>query len=234
MAHFLLIHGASHGAWCWAKLLPELAARGHSARAIDLPSHGDDPTDPATVTLDDYVAACIDALEDETVLVGHSLGGLTITLAAAKASEKVRKLVYLCAFVPPPGQAFAEIRKGAVTPDLQSILTIDRDRGLSLVDPERCGPVFYSDCTAEDLAFAQTRLSPQPIAVLTETLDFRPPTVPRHYIICSDDRTVRPEYQRAVTRDWPVGTVHTLAAGHSPFFSHPAKLAELLGEIAAS
>ena len=39
MARFLLIHGSCHGAWCWRDLLPELAARGHEARAIDLPFH---------------------------------------------------------------------------------------------------------------------------------------------------------------------------------------------------
>lgn len=234
MAHFLLIHGASHGAWCWKKLVPLLAAQGHTARAIDLPSHGDDPTDPETVTMTDYVAACRNAVEDETILVGHSLGGLTITLAAAEVPHKIRSLVYLCAFVPPPGQAFAEVRKAAVTPDLQSILTVDRARGLSFVDPERAGPVFYSDCLPEDIDFAVNRLSPQPISILTEVLDFEQPAVPRHYILCADDRTVSPGYQATVTSGWPPDTVHRIASGHSPFFSQPAKLAEILGKIAAT
>jgi pimeloyl-ACP methyl ester carboxylesterase len=44
MAEFLLIHGSCHGAWCWRDVLPELERLGHSARAIDLPSHGVDQT----------------------------------------------------------------------------------------------------------------------------------------------------------------------------------------------
>jgi pimeloyl-ACP methyl ester carboxylesterase len=234
MAHFLLVHGASHGAWCWSKLIPHIEAAGHTARAIDLPSHGDDPTAPETVTMADYVAACVGALEPETILVGHSLGGLTITLAAARSPTKVRSLVYLCAFVPPSGQAFAEIRKGAITPDLQKIVTVDRERGVSTVDPSQAGSVFYSDCSAEDIAFAVARLSPQPIGLLSEVLEFTPPSVARHYIRCTRDRTVDPAYQHAICADWPEGTVHEIPSGHSPFFSHPARLAEILGKIAAT
>ena len=234
MAHFLLVHGASHGAWCWSKLLPHLETAGHTVRAIDLPSHGDDTTAPETVTMADYVATCVAALEPETILVGHSLGGLTVTLAAAQSAGRVRSIVYLCAFVPPSGQAFAEIRKGAITPDLQNIVTVDRERGVSTVDTLRAGPVFYSDCSAEDIAFATARLSPQPTSVLNEVLDFKPPTVPRHYIRCTQDRTVDPAYQCAISADWPEGTVHEIPSGHSPFFSHPARLAEILGKIAAT
>ena len=52
MSDFLLIHGSCHGAWCWDDLIPELEALGHTARAIDLPSHGADKTPVAEVSLD--------------------------------------------------------------------------------------------------------------------------------------------------------------------------------------
>lgn len=232
MADFLLIHGASHGAWCWSRMIPRLAAKGHSVRAIDLPSHGDDPTPPEGVTMADYVAACGAALGDDTILVGHSLGGLTITLAAAQTPEKVRALVYLCAFVPPPGQPFAEIRKGALTQDMQIAVAVDRDRGLSRILPEKAPEIFYPDCPPEDVAFALPRLSPQPTSVLNEPLHFDSPDVPRHYIRCAEDRVIDPAYQQAIAADWPDARRHEIASGHSPFFSHPDKLAEILDKIA--
>ena len=232
MADFLLIHGASHGAWCWSKLIPYLQAAGHTARAIDLPSHGDDPTPPETVSMDDYVAACTGALGHETILVGHSLGGLTITLAAARAPERVRSLVYLCAFVPPPGVAFAEIRRQAITPALAETLTIDRARGVSIPDPDKASAFFYHDCSPEDVAFASTHLSPQPISVTREVLDFTPPATDRHYIRCLDDRVIFPDYQDSISADWPAFRVHQIDCGHSPFFSDPARLAQILEGIA--
>ena len=62
MAHFLLVHGAAHGAWCWRDLLPELTAKGHSVQAIDLPGHGQDSTPYQQVTLDNYADAILSAL----------------------------------------------------------------------------------------------------------------------------------------------------------------------------
>lgn len=234
MARFLLIHGASHGAWCWHKIVARLEKLGHEAVAIDLPSHGDDHTPPERITIHDYVARTLEAMKNDTILVGHSLGGLTITLAAAAMPEKTRALVYLCAFVPPPGVPATTYRPDAVTGDLVAAQRRDRLRGVTVPDPDLAGEVFYSDCSYEDRAFALPRLSPQPIAVMTEVLEFDPPDVPRHYIRCLKDRAVKPSYQRDICASWPSGTVHELDCGHSPFFSTPGKLVEILGDIASS
>ena len=36
----VLVHGAVHGAWCWAALQTELDRRGVPSYAVDLPGHG--------------------------------------------------------------------------------------------------------------------------------------------------------------------------------------------------
>ena len=232
MARFLLIHGAMHGAWCWHKVVPRLEALGHEAVAIDLPSHGDDPAAPEDVTIRDYVARAVAHMEPGTILLGHSLGGLTITLAAAERPDLTRSLVYLCAFVPPPGVATSSFRRDAVTDELVAAQQGHRDRGVTTPVLDRVGPVFYSDCAAEEVTFALPRLSAQPVAIMQEVLEFEPPHVPRHYIRCLNDRTVKPSYQRTVTRGWPDGTVHDMDAGHSPFFSDPGGLVRILDAIA--
>jgi pimeloyl-ACP methyl ester carboxylesterase len=38
--HVVLVHGAWHGAWCWAALQAELENRGIASLAVDLPGHG--------------------------------------------------------------------------------------------------------------------------------------------------------------------------------------------------
>ena len=87
MTTFVLVHGASHGSWCWDKVVPLLEAQGHQAVAVDLPGNTycefDIPA--AQVNLDTYanhVCRVLDRLGEPVVLVGHSLGGLTITQAA--------------------------------------------------------------------------------------------------------------------------------------------------------
>ena len=101
MATFVLIHGAWHGGWCWRKVVPHLEAAGHTVIAPDLPSHGDDPTPAAEVTLDDYVrrvCEILDAQDEPVVLVGHSMGGLLVYLYLGRNGDApVGRAVTLCA-----------------------------------------------------------------------------------------------------------------------------------------
>jgi alpha-beta hydrolase superfamily lysophospholipase len=41
--HFVLVHGAMHGAWCWYKIVELLEKDGHKVSAIDLMSAGTNP-----------------------------------------------------------------------------------------------------------------------------------------------------------------------------------------------
>lgn len=222
MAHFVLVHGASHGGWSWRHVVPRLEAMGHQAIAVDLPSH-------ENVTLAEYRDTVLAAVEPGSILVGHSLGGLTITLAGA-ARPDLNALIYVAAFVPDPGTCFVEFRKDAVSAAVSDVT--EREGGFSLPLPDVAADVFYNHCSEGDRAFALARMSPQPISVMTETLDFDPPNLPRHFVICADDRVVLPAYQHRITEGWPQGTVHELATGHSPFFSDPDGLAGILGAIA--
>lgn len=48
--HFVLVHGAGHGAWCWVKIVPALEKAGHRVTAIDLASAGEDTRAPESIT----------------------------------------------------------------------------------------------------------------------------------------------------------------------------------------
>jgi alpha-beta hydrolase superfamily lysophospholipase len=45
---FVLVHGAWHGAATWSRVVPRLEARGHVARALDLPGAGTNAKTPAS------------------------------------------------------------------------------------------------------------------------------------------------------------------------------------------
>lgn len=234
MSDILLIHGAAHGAWCWHRVLPALQALGHKVRALDLPSHGDDATDPATVTLEDYAAAILAATEGPTLLVGHSMGGFPITAAAQAAPERFNALVYLCAYLPVPGRSLAEMRRAGPSQPLAGTFRIDAARATFTFDPDRAPALFYHDCPEEDVALALRRLSRQPIrpqeTALPDTA--RAEALPRFYIRCTDDRTIPPDYQATMAAALPPAHVSTLPSGHSPFFACPEALAQRLDAIA--
>jgi len=88
--HFVLIHGAWHGAWCGYKIVTGLEEVGQRATALDLPSGGIDGSPPDTVTLEaqaDRVIAFLDSLSEPVVLVGHSAGGAVISRRARRRSR---------------------------------------------------------------------------------------------------------------------------------------------------
>src|SRR6218665_3432598 len=108
---FVLVHGGCHRAACWDRLIPALRALGRDAVAVDLPGHGGDiHADPVTKTLDDGIAplpAAVGAVDGPVVLVGHSLGGMTISGVAERMPERIARLVYLTALVPQDGESAA-------------------------------------------------------------------------------------------------------------------------------
>ena len=235
MSDILLIHGSCHGAWCWCDLIPALAARGHDARAIDLPGAGDDPTPLADVTLDSYAEAIVAALGPRTVLLGHSAAGYAIAAAAERAPERIARLVYLCAYVPQDARSMLDLRRDAPRQPLSGGL-IKSDDGLSYsARPEAAAASFYQDCSPELQRFALARLCPQPIApqAAAPVIKATSQDLPRSYILCDDDQTIPPEHQAAMVADWPPEDVHRFASGHSPFLSAPDRLAALIDRLAA-
>lgn len=231
MPDFLLIHGSCHGAWCWEDLLPHLAARGHRARAIDLPSHGQDPTAAAAVTLDLYADAILNAITAPVIVVGHSMAGYPITAAANRAQGRIRGLVYLCAYVPMAGHSLAQMRRMAPSQPLRDAIIVDATRTSFTIDPAKAVNRFYHDVPPSRAAWAVAQLGPQPILPQETPLTARH-GLPCHYLRCTQDRTIPPEFQARMTADWPAGHVQDLPTSHSPFLADPALLAQHLDRIA--
>lgn len=234
MAEFLLVHDSCHGAWCWRDLIPELIVMGHSVRAIDLPSHGSDPTLIADVTLDTCRDAILDAATPNTIVVGHSWGGYPVSAAAEAAPDALRGLIFICAYVPQDGLSMIDMRKRAPQQLIGDAVEVSAD-GLSYsVLPDRVHSLFYHDCPPEVVTYALARLCPQAI----QPQDTPLPTgnnfagVPKAYISATDDRTVPTEYQAVMSECAEPELRLTIDSSHSPFFSHPETLAHLIDRAA--
>lgn len=235
MAHFVLIHGSAHSAWHWHLLIPALQALGHDVRAIDLPGHGADLTPPGEVTLASYAEAIIAALPAEpAILVGHSMAGYPITEAAARAPERIARLVYLCAYLPTPGLSIAQMRRQSPVNTLRGAITVAADQQSFTFDPDRARELFYHDVPAPLAAEAIAHQCTQPMAPqVTPVSAFAPPALPRSYILCRDDRTIPPAHQAIMSAGVAPADIHPIDTSHSPFLADPAGLAALLSRLAA-
>ena len=227
---FVLTHGAMHGGWCWKYVLHELAALGVSAIAPDLPGHGERANEPAT--LDGYRDALLEVLEPDDVLVGHSLGGSFICLAADAAPDKVRRLIYIAALVPEEDRSLAEVLP--FVGDVKEFeLTPDSYR---LTDAGAARAVFYNDCTSEQVNWAYSQVRPQslqPLMTPIRLARFWDLDIPRDYILCLNDRTgLLTVAEDQLSRLRPT-TIHPVWASHFPLISRPKELGRQLVTIAA-
>ena len=126
MAHFVLVHGAWHGGWCWRDVAAGLRAAGHT---VITPTHtgvGERAHQGvADVTLETHIRDVIAAIEAEEVrdiiLCGHSYGGMVITGVADRLGARVKQLVYLDAFVPEDGQCLIDLLKIALPPEVAAV-----------------------------------------------------------------------------------------------------------------
>ena len=228
---FVLTHGGMHGGWCWKYVLHELAALGVSAIAPDLPGHGERANEPAT--LDGYRDALLEVLEPDDVLVGHSLGGSFICLAADAAPDKVRRLIYIAALVPEEDRSLAEVLP--FVGDVKEFeLTPDSYR---LTDAGAARAVFYNDCTSEQVNWAYSQVRPQslqPLVTPIRLARFWDLDIPRDYILCLNDRTgLLTVAEDQLSRLRPT-TIHPVWASHFPLISRPKELARQLVTIAAN
>jgi pimeloyl-ACP methyl ester carboxylesterase len=104
--HFVLVHGACHGAWCWYKLKPLLESAGHRVTALDMAASGIDPRQIQELrTLSDYSTPLMEFMasiptDEKVILVGHSYGGMNLALAMEKYPERILVAVFLTAFMP--------------------------------------------------------------------------------------------------------------------------------------
>jgi pimeloyl-ACP methyl ester carboxylesterase len=228
---FGLVHGSGHRAACWNPLVAELSRRGFQSVAVDL------PCDRADAGVDDYaevVAGALREVDGSLVLVGHSLGGLTIPVVATR--RPVALLVYLCAVLPDPGRSLAQ----QLGDDRPAVLTaVPRQTvlpdGRTQWPPEVARELFYHDCPPEEAARAAELLRPQGRVPLGERTPLAAwPHVPAEYILCREDRMVSPVWSRQAARQRLGVTARELDGGHSPFLAQPAVLAgELLSTTQA-
>lgn len=226
----VLVHGAYHGAWCWERVVRELDGRGVPNHAVELPytSYEDDEA---------AVREAIEAAAAPVVLVGHSLGGGLV--CAAGDHPGVVKLGFVTAMVVGARESVPgylerqgvrpEYRSGA--PDVVPGIRVNAD-GWMWTHPAVAATTFFGGCSDEDVAFGLARLRPASPSSMSGVPRGEPwRTKPSGYVFCTRDRAVPLEVQRAFAAELS-GPTHELAASHSPMFSHPRELAEIIASWA--
>jgi len=230
MTHFILVHGACHGAWCWRDIVPALEAQGHSVTAIDLPGRGGGV---AGLGLADQAEAVLSAYEGSAVLVGHSAGGLAIAAASERAPERVERLIFVAALIPQDGDTVGGLM-GALTGDRAQIgLKRAEDKLSYCFDTDGAGPVLYNGADQAAMDWALERICYEPSAPHRDPIQLGAnyAGVDKAAVVCTEDRVIPAVDQDRMAQG--ITAVRRMDTGHSPFLSDPAGLAQHLNDLGA-
>lgn len=231
-SRILLVHGAWGRADSWRGVARMLSRRGHDVTAFDLPGHGEDIARPERVGMADYAARIVEELEKgpPALLVGHSMGGMAISAAAELAPDRIRKLVYLCAFLPRSGDSLLSLIRQQGKGGIQDAIRPGPALGTTVLDPDMAVDLLCQDANEGARAQVKDGLCPQSNAAQTDAvhLSDRFAVLPRAYILCAQDRTILPSLQRRMLTDSPCAQEFTLATGHLPQITAPARVADIL------
>lgn len=230
---YVLVHGSWHGAWCWQKVIPLLIKAGHQVLAPDLPAHGQDKSPFTNVTLADYVD-CIGALlaecDEPVILVGHSMAGMVISQVAEQFPEKISMLVYLAAFLPQSGESLLSIAKLQKPTKLTQAMRIVSAENAIYFPSEAMRLFAYQRTETSDYTAIAPLLCVEPFQPWVETVVLtaqRYGLVPRVYVVCEDDNAIHLASQQRMLQQTPC-KVFQLDCDHSPFYSNPKSLVEIL------
>jgi pimeloyl-ACP methyl ester carboxylesterase len=238
---FILIAGAGHGTWCWEKVTPHLEANGYNVIALNLSGSGNDTAKLKNNTLNDDVKAAVDAantVDGKVILLGHSSGGIIISQAAELLGmQKVEKLIYLDAFLPQNGESVFSIAEKlsnrhqpssvSNAPASERFIFSD-DMKLFRWNPELVQQLLYHDCSPQDVTFAKAHLSWQSVATLATPVNLTDSVygaIKKYYILCQQAKDLD---KSSLTSDVHCEKVYQLPSSHSPFFSMPGKLVDIL------
>jgi pimeloyl-ACP methyl ester carboxylesterase len=232
-ATFVLVHGAWHGGWSYARVAALLRSQGHTVFTPTLTGLGERAhlltgSINLSTHIDDILGVFRFERVTDVVLVGHSYGGMVVASVADRIPERLRALAYLDAFIPEDGQAIVDIIPEYTQQYLAGAGSRD---GLTVPPP----PAAFFAVNAADAATVDALTTPHPLGSLTEkvrlTGAYR--SVKRHLYVhgaeLRRDNPFRRVYGRAKADGW---NTHTLTCGHEVMLDMPEKTAELLERMA--
>lgn len=233
---YILIHGSWHSAWNWYKVTPLLEKEGHTVFPIDLPGMGRDKTPIENVRFETTIQKLcdlIDSIPDKVILVGHSKNGIMLSQLAEYRPEKIEKLIYIAAVLVANGKSakdyFVLDKEEMLGPHITKNGTIS-----SMLLPEIYKEGLYHDCEDDITEMAKIFLLPESFESATAKLKLTEEnygSVPRYYIKCTEDRAITPWLQEKMLEDMPCLKVYEIVSSHSPFFSKPKELTDIITEI---
>jgi pimeloyl-ACP methyl ester carboxylesterase len=200
-----------------------------------MPGRRNKPGDLREMTIADFVDSLVGDIEcaglEDVVLVGHSIGGMTLPGMATKlGAARVREMIFASAFLPPEGASLVDSLPWVLARIARRFAT----RGVPSETPRWLARFAYLNAIPlRRRRFMTGKLYAESLRILTENVSWRgmPDDIPRTWILTLRDRAIAPKLQRRSIE--ALGGVQTLIAVdtcHCLMVGEPERLAEILVE----
>jgi pimeloyl-ACP methyl ester carboxylesterase len=219
--NIVLVHGFFADGSGWQGVADILTRDGFKVAVVQ---------EPETSFADDVKATtrAVDALEGNSILVGHSYGGMVITEAGNNA--KVAGLVYVAAFQPDAGESLLDLVKKM--PPASNAIKSTAD-GHLYFDQSLFHADFAADVPAAQAKFmALAQVMPAVQSAGTAVTQAAWKTKPSWAVVSTADRTVNPDLQRYMAKRASSTTVE-INGSHVAFIARPADVAKVIEQAAA-
>jgi pimeloyl-ACP methyl ester carboxylesterase len=226
---YVLVHGAWHGGWCWAKVARLLRDAGHEVYTPTLTGLGERAhLARPEVDLETHIQDVVAMLEAEELrqvtLVGHSYGGMVISGVAGRTTGRIGQLVYLDAFVPEPGKSLLDYLGDRAAAMREAATAHGEGWKLPSFPPERFGVT-----SQRDTEWLTKHLVPQPFRTFEQPLPAAGgDKFKRTYVYCSKPATGTFDQFADRLRDDRKWTFHDVKTGHDAMVTAPGEIAKIL------
>ncbi|XP_006346534.1 salicylic acid-binding protein 2-like [Solanum tuberosum] len=250
--HFVLVHGACHGAWSWYKIVALIRSSGHNVTSLDLGASGINKKQVLEIPyLSDYFSPLMEFMAslpsyEKVILVGQSLGGFAISKAMESFPEKISVAIFVNALMPGPildaATVFNESSRGVVF-KLDNRVTFDN--GLAnppttfIYGPKYLASYNYPLSPIQDWALATTLVRPIYFFSLNDVSkeivlsNKKYGSVRRAYIVAAEDKVLKKKFQQLMIEKNPPDEVKEISGSdHMPMMSKPLQLFTHLTRIA--
>jgi pimeloyl-ACP methyl ester carboxylesterase len=247
--HYVLVHGACHGAWCWYKVKPLLESAGHLVTVLDLAASGTNLKKIEDVnTVLEYSEPLLQLMatippNEKVILVGHSLGGLNIALAMEQFAEKIAIGVFLTAFTPDIEHNASYVMEKYIE-SIPAAEWLDTEFSQSgnktsmFFGSKFLSNKLYQQSSNKDLELAKTLLRHGSLFMedLTQQKNLFTKqgygSVPHAFIVCNDDLAIPLKFQHWMIQNAGINDVFEIKdADHMPMFCKPQELYDSLNQI---
>lgn len=219
--NIILVHGFFADGSGWKGVADILSRDGFRVAVVQEPETSFDDDVKATTR-------ALDAMDGNSILVGHSYGGAVITEAGNNA--KAAGLVYVSAFQPDAGESLQSLIKQA--PPASNAIKATPD-GYLYIDAALFRADFAADVPAAEARFmALSQVMPAAAVASAPVTQAAWKTKPSWAVVSTADRTVNPELQRWMAKR-AGSKVTEIKGSHAAFIAHPAEVAKVIEQAAA-